>query len=194
MFNAGHFNTRHLNAYYFNGGADLALNNKTFFKANFFEAEHFSKLQYFSNIPAAPPIIELYVGSIAIEVIPTTLYPGDPIVVIAYVYDQFNKPLVAREVSFVSSNTGVLNTPTNGFSDTLGRVVRSLSSGGAGGTSLSVTSGGYTATTSVTVSAGGPTPILTLTQGATIQVGSPGGGVGGPVKYTRNSRKRWPTR
>jgi hypothetical protein len=194
MLRSGHFNTRHLNAYHFNGGSDYPEDQTDYFKAHHLKAGHFSGLQHFSSLPSGPGIVELYVGSIAIEVLPTTLYPGDPVVIIAYVYDQFNKPLVAREVSFASSNTGVLNAPTNGFSDTLGRVVRSLSIGGAGGTSLSVTSGGYTATTSITVLAGGPTPIFTLTQGATIQVGSPGGGVGGPVKYTRNSRKRWPTR
>ena len=196
MFKAKYFNARFLRARHFTGGAPTLIGEKEYFSASYFRARTFGS-PFFSGIPVNPPEIELIVGSIALEIVPNTLRTGDPAVVLVYVYDQFGQKLPNKQVTFTSSNTNVLNTPTSGFSDTLGRLAKPVSVGVTGSTTLTASSGGYSAYIVVYVSStpGGPT--TTLTHGATIQVGSPGGGVGNVshnLSFYRQSKRRWPTK
>lgn len=195
MFRSRHFNQRHFSATYFDGAAPIVTGALSHFSQRHFLAKHFEGLQLFSSTPPGQPEIPLVVGSIAIEVAPSTVERGDPIVVIAYVYDQFNKAMSNVRVDFNSTNTAVLATPSHGFTDTLGRVVKVVGGSSAGTTNLYATASGYSAFTTVTITANVGGVTSTLTHGATIQPGNSGGGSPGPikVKFTRRIR-RWPSR
>jgi hypothetical protein len=196
MYTTGYFNSRFLNAYYFNGGSVLPEVEKEYFSQNTFRSKYWG-LQHFSRMPPSPAIpVEITVGSIALEILPNTANQGETVTVIAYVYDNFNKAMPIRQVTFASSNTSILTAPAPGFTDTLGRVVRTLVVGQAGTTTLTAYVEGFSAFTSITVTAVSVgSPAVTITQGATIQAGSSGGGTPGPIRVVmRRQIKRWPTR
>jgi hypothetical protein len=195
MFRAGFFNSRFLSTRYFKSSPSTAAGEKEYFSQNYFKSRLFG-IPYFSRLyegVVAPPT--LVVTSLAIEVLPSTVPVGGLVVVVAYVYDQFNRPMAGATVTFNSTNPAVIATPDTGVTDSLGRVVKNVYVSSGGVSNMYATVSGYSAYTTITVTSNpGPNPI-TLTHGATIQVGSSGGGVQGPIRVRMSRRViRWPTR
>lgn len=195
MIKSGYFKCRYLSSFHFEGSVPKDTGRAVYFNALNFRARFFSGLQYFSKIAVAPPKPTLVPTSIAIEVLPSTVARNTPVVIIAYVYDQYNKAMEGIRVDFSSSVPSVLGTPAHGFTDSMGRVVKVTNTVSPGVTNLSALAGDISAYTTVTVSSAGGGTTSTLTHGATIQVGSSGGGSAGPINV-RLTRKinRWPTR
>ncbi len=194
MFKAGYFNSRFLGTRYFKSGP-ISVGEKEYFGQNYFKSRFFG-IPYFSRLyegEVVPPT--LVVTSLALEVLPSTVPVGGSVVVVAYVYDQFNRPMAGATVSFNSTNPAVISTPTPGVTDSLGRVVKNVNVSSGGVSDMYATVDGYSAYTTITVSTSiGPTP-STLTHGATIQMGSAGGGMAGPIRVKLTRRVlRWPTR
>jgi len=195
MLKSGYFRARFLSSFHFEGGVPKETGQASFFRSQYFRPRVFSALQYFSKIAVAPPKVTLEPTSIAIEVIPSTVSRNSPIVVIAYVYDQYNKAMENIRIDFSSSSPLVLNTPSYGFSDSMGRVVKTTNTSSQGVTNLSAFAGDISAYVTVTVSSAGGGSTSTLTHGATIQAGSSGGGSAGPIRVSLSRKiNRWPTR
>lgn len=195
MFRSRFFGQRYFSSNFHDGGIPVAKQNSSFFKSRFFGAKAISGSSYFSGLQPGIPEIPVTVGSIAIEVLPSSVPRNTPVTIIAYVYDNFNKPMEGVTVSFGSSSPSVLSTPAPGASDSLGRVVKTANTFTSGTTNLSATVNGYTAFTTVTVTAISGGTVSTLTHGATIQPGNAGGGSPGPIRVKLIKRvKRWPTR
>ena len=191
MFRVRHFGQRTFSAFHFDGGvaSDGVLG---FFRSNHFAARHFDTQQ---SSDLNGPGITLTPSSIAIEVLPSSVPRNTPVTVIAYVYDQFGKPMEGVSVIFNSSSPTVLSVPAPGATDSLGRVVKTANTFTTGSTNLSATVNGYTAYTTVTVTSATGGVSSNLTHGATIQPGNAGGGSPGPIRVKLTRRvKRWPTK
>lgn len=190
MFRSRHFNQRHLSAYFFDGGLPPS-NTLNHFRSKSFAAKHFTSLQ---TQDVGLPSVTLVPSSIAIEVLPNSVARNSPVTIIAYVYDQYNKPMAGVSVSFGSSSPSVLSIPAPGATDSLGRVVKTANTFTTGSTNLSATVNGYTAYTTVVVTSASGGVSSSLTHGATIQPGNAGGGNPGPIRVKLVKRvKRWPT-
>lgn len=190
MFRSRHFNQRHFSAYFFDGGLPPS-NTLSHFRSKSFAAKHFTFLQ---TQDVGLPSVTLVPSSIAIEVLPNSVARNSPVTIIAYVYDQYNKPMVGVSVSFGSSSPTVLSIPAPGATDSLGRVVKTANTFTTGSTNLSATVNGYTAYTTVVVTSASGGVSSSLTHGATIQPGNAGGGNPGPIRVKLVKRvKRWPT-
>lgn len=190
MFKSRHFNQRHFSAYFFDGGLPPS-NTLNHFRSKSFAARHFTSLL---SQEVGLPTVTLVPSSIAIEVLPNTVARNSPVTIIAYVYDQFNKPMVGVTVSFGSSVPAVLSIPAPGTTDSLGRAVKTANTFTTGTTNLSATVNGYTAYTTVVVTSAVGGVSSSLTHGATIQPGNAGGGSPGPIRVKLVKKvKRWPT-
>lgn len=190
MFRSRHFNQRHFSAYFFDGGLPPS-NTLNHFRSKSFAAKHFTSLQ---TQDVGLPSVTLVPSSIAIEVLPNSVARNSPVTIIAYVYDQYNKPMAGVSVSFGSSSPSVLSIPAPGATDSLGRVVKTANTFTTGSTNLSATVNGYTAYTTVVVTSASGGVSSSLTHGATIQPGNAGGGNPGPIRVKLVKRvKRWPT-
>lgn len=191
MFRARYYNQRAFSAYFFDGGLSTE-GTANYFKARYYRPKYFTTL---SSNEEGPPSVTLVASSIAIEVLPSTVERNSPVTIIAYVYDQYNKPMEGVQVSFGSSVPSVLSIPAPGATDSLGRVVKTANTFTTGTTNLSATVGGYTAYTSVVVTSSSGGVVSNLSHGATIQPGNAGGGSPGPIRIKLVKRvKRWPTR
>lgn len=191
MFRSRYFNQRSFGAYHFDGGLPVTPGRLGFFRSNSFTAKYFQTQQ---SSDLGGPGVTIRPNSIAIEVLPTSVPRNTPVTVIAYVYDQFNKPMAGAQVTFGSSSPTVLSVPSTGSTDALGRVVRTANTFTTGTTNLSATVQGYTAYTTVTVTAATGGVTSALTHGATIQQGNAGGGSPGPIRVKLVRRvRRWPT-
>ena len=190
MFRARYFNQRFFSSYHFDGGLSSE-DTSAYFKARYFRAQSFT---HFQSNEVGLPTVTLVPSSIAIEVLPNTVARNSPVTIIAYVYDQFNKPMVGVTVSFGSSVPAVLSIPAPGTTDSLGRAVKTANTFTTGTTNLSATVNGYTAYTTVVVTSAVGGVSSSLTHGATIQPGNAGGGSPGPIRVKLVKKvKRWPT-
>ncbi len=195
MFKSRFFGQRFFSSNFFDGGIPVEKRSSSYFRARFFGAKAISGSTFFSGLQPGIPEIPVQVGSIAIEVLPSTVSRGAPVTIIAYVYDNFNKPMPGVAVSFASSVPSVLSVPPNTATDTLGRAVQTANTFTSGVTNLSAIVGAFTAFTTVTVSSATGGITSNLTHGATIQPGNYGGGSPGPIRVKLIKRvKRWPTR
>lgn len=194
MFRSRYFGQRYFSSNYHDGGIPTAKTSSSFFKSNYFRSRSVSGSTFFSGLQPGIPTIPVSVGSIAIEVLPNSVARGSPVTVIAYVYDNFNKPMEGVTVFFNSSSPAVLSVPAPGASDSLGRVVKTANTFTTGTTNLSATVNGYTAYTTVVVTSAVGGVSSSLTHGATIQPGNAGGGSPGPIRVKLVKKvKRWPT-
>lgn len=209
MFSSRFFNSRHLSAYYFDGGPPILQGEKKYFFPNYFKGRFFSGAQHFSSLPSGPPQIPVFASSIAISVatgipfFPNVARLGSLVDAIVFVYDQFNKPMPNTLVTFESSNSNVVVPPIAAYTDGQGILRRKVYIAGAGMATLTarvaVNEGQSIMTTWILHVLALPVlnPAANLTHGATIQQGSSGGGTGSMVRgmgrFSHKGRK-WPTR
>lgn len=190
MFRARYYNQRLFSSFFFDGGLPPEGNSK-YFRANNFLSQYFTAL---SSREQGPSGVTLVPTSVAIEVMPSSVTRNTPVTVVAYVYDQFNKPMPGVSVSFASTVPAVLSVPAPGATDILGRAVKTANTFTTGTTNLSATVNGYTAYTTVVVTSAVGGVSSSLTHGATIQPGNAGGGSPGPIRVKLVKKvKRWPT-
>lgn len=194
MFSPRHFNTRHLRSFHFNGGPPSTISEKNHFSPKFLGAKSFTGLQHFARRASAVRPIAVVPSSIAIQVTPNTVNRNDTVTVKAYVYDQFGKPMKGVRVVFTSTNPTVLSVPAPGDTNDEGYVEKSVLTYTTGTTSLYAAVDGLFAFTSVVVESAQGGVSSSLTHGATIQIGSSGGGMGGNIAWRHSTGRRWPTR
>lgn len=190
MFKPKYFGQRFFSTYMFEGGIP-ATGTASSLAQRYFKADYFNTQTSNKEGPFTETLVP---SSIAISVSPMSVSRNTPITITVFVYDQFSKPMPGVAVDFASSFSGVLSVPSIGTTNAQGRLVTTANTYTTGNTLLSASTNGYFAATVVTVTGTSGGVQSTLTHGATIQVGSGGGGTS-PIgfKYTKKV-KSWPTR